>query len=467
MFVAALIVAVVAVIAVATAAVGGSLGRSNAATQNSGTAPPASLQSLTPSTQMTPRSTAPESTTAPATTTWRIAWGSGMALGYAPTGNATLRELIPVHQAGSQVKLRLSNAYGDKPLAIGAASVATSNGMAAGLVPGTLTPLTFGGQPSVVVPVGATTMTDAVALNVQAGETLAVSLFVAQPDLVTVHPCCKGPIVSYGTVNGEGNLTAATATAAFVYHSPWPAIVDALDVLQTGGNGSIVVVGDSITDGYHSTVRWTDVLQQRIDMLPVADQRAVVNEGITANTMTELPNDDSKKGGGEAGVARIQHDALTQPGVSTVVLLLGINDLWFGASSAQVIAGMKQVIADAHSAGVRIVGVTLLPRQTSPTEAWTPAQQAALMQVNAWILHSGAFDGVLDLGPVVADAYSGACVPTSMFPPYDSGDHLHPNATGETAMADAVDTTILGMPAAPQVPQPPVTPTPGCAVAGV
>lgn len=322
-------------IAVATGAVGGSLGRSNAATQNSGTAPPASLQSLTPSTQTAPPSAGPASTTAPpAPAAWRIAWGSGMALGYAPTSNATLREIIPVHQAGSQVKLRLSNAYGDKPLAIGAASVAASSGVAAGLVSGTLTPLTFGGQPSVVVPVGAATMTDAVALNVQAGETLAVSLFVAQPDLVTVHPCCQGPIVSYGTVNGEGNLTAAAATAAFVFHSHWPAIVDALEVLQTGGNGSIVVVGDSITDGYHSTVRWTDVLQQRIDMLPVADQRAVVNEGITANTMTELPNDDSKKGGGEAGVTRIQRDALTQPGVSTVVLLLGINDLWFGASSA-------------------------------------------------------------------------------------------------------------------------------------
>ncbi len=390
-----------------------------------------------------------------------------MALGYAPTGNATLRELIPVHQAGSQIELRLSNEYGDKPLAIGAATVATSSGVAAGVVAGTVTPLTFGGQSTVVIPVGGLAMTDPTPVSVQAGQTLAVSLFVAQPDLVTVHPCCQGPIVSYGTVNGGGNLTAATATAPFVYHSPWPAIVDALDVLQTGGNGSIVVVGDSITDGYHSTVRWTDVLQQRIDLLPVADQRSVVNEGITANTLTELPNDDSKKGGGEAGVARIQRDALTQPGVSTVVLLLGTNDLWFGASSAQVIAGMRQVIAAAHTAGVRIVGVTLLPRQTSPTEAWTPAQQAALMQVNAWILHSGAFDGVLDLGPVVADAYNGACVPTSMFPPYDSGDHLHPNATGETAMADAVNTTVLGMPVAPQVPEPLVTPTPGCSAEGV
>lgn len=77
---------------------------------------------------------------------------------------------------------------------------------------------------------------------------------------------------------------------------------------------------------------------------------------------------------------------------------------------------------------------------------------------------SGAFDGVVDLAGAVSDTYDGACSPTTMFPPYDSGDHLHPNAAGQTAMADAVVGPTLGLPPLPKVkPLVPVRPTLGCA----
>jgi hypothetical protein len=39
-----------------------------------------------------------------------------------------------------------------------------------------------------------------------------------------------------------------------------------------------------------------------------------------------------------------------------------------------------------------------------------------------------------------------------MLPAYDSGDHLHPNAAGATAMADAVDGNLLQIGPLPQVP---------------
>jgi hypothetical protein len=50
-----------------------------------------------------------------------------------------------------------------------------------------------------------------------------------------------------------------------------------------------------------------------------------------------------------------------------------------------------------------------------------------------------------------------------LFPPYDSGDHLHPNAAGATAMGDAVDGTVLQIGPLAQVPLlVPVTKTRGC-----
>ncbi|MST35304.1 SGNH/GDSL hydrolase family protein, partial [Acidimicrobiaceae bacterium USS-CC1] len=153
-----------------------------------------------------------------------------------------------------------------------------------------------------------------------------------------------------------------------------------------------------------------------------------------------LADDDSRTGGGEAGMTRLARDALAQPGVDRVFLLLGTNDLWFGATAAQVIAGYRDILAQAGAAGVPVIASTLLPRSSGGREVWTPAMEAARRAVNNWILHSGAFAAVIDLAEVVGDVYDGACRPDVMFPPYDSGDNLHPDTAGQVAMADAIPT---------------------------
>ena len=392
---------------------------------------------------------------------WHVTWGSAMAWGFGTASNATVRDLATVATGGEAVRVRVSNAFGNAPLVVGAASVGASAGGPA-LVAGTLHPITFAGQPGVTVPVGGLVYSDPVPMAVNGGETLAISLFTPASDLVTVHPCCSRT-AGYLSANGGGNLVASVDGRGLSIASPWERWVDAVDVLDTGAQGSIVVVGDSITEGFNATVRWTDALQQRIDTLPGAGPRAVVNEGITANALTSAVHTDSATGGGPSGVSRLARDALDQAGVSEVVLFLGTNDLWFGATGDQVIAGYQQVIAATHQAGLRIVGVTLLPRASSAKEPWSAAQQAALEQVDHWILTSGAFDRVLDLSAAVADVYGGACAPTQLYPAYDSGDHLHPNAAAQTTMADAVDPSVLQLPALPTVRALVGTvPTPGC-----
>jgi len=407
-------------------------------------------------------------TTSPAITTttavppvWRVAWGSAMAWGNGEASNVTVRDLATVGIGGKAVRIRISNVFGNEPLVIGAASVGLA-AVGAAVVPGTLHALAFGGAPGTTVSVGQVSYSDAVNMDVSDMQTLAISIYVRGRVLVTVHPCCT-KIVSYFTPNGGGNLTGSVSGVGLSEPSPWERWVDAIDVLQTTGAGSIVVVGDSITDGYRTALRWTDVLQKRIDSLPPSEQRAVVNEGITANALTTVVRTDDLTGGGPSGVSRLVRDALSQNGVSEVVLFLGTNDLWFGATADQVIAGYEQAIAAAHGAGIRIVAVTLLPRGTSQGERWTPLQQSYLQQVNRWILTSSAFDAVLNLSTTVSDVYDGACVPTAMFPLYDSGDHLHPDPQGQTAMADAVDAPALNLPPLPEVPPlVTVTPTPGC-----
>jgi len=393
---------------------------------------------------------------------WRVAWGSAMAWGNGTASDVTVRDLATLGVGGESVRVRISNFFGNQPLTIGAATIGVSAG-GPSIEPGTLLPLTFDGQSGVTIPVGEFAYSDPVSLSVISEETVAISIFVSGTDLVSVHPCCTTmPPVSFFTPNGGGNLTNSVSGVGLNIASPFPRWIDAVDVLQTSGQGSIVVIGDSITDGYNTTLSWTTVLQERIDTLPVSEQRAVVNEGITANALTSDVPTDAAKGGGPSGLARLAPDALDQSGVSEVVLFLGTNDLFFGDTAQQLITGYEQAIQAVHSSGLRIIGVTLLPRSTG-VFPWSPLQQTELEQVNSWILSSGAFDGVLNLAVSVADIYNGACDLNALFPPYDSGDHLHPNVAGQTAMANAVNPSILDLPPIPQVPPlVPVVPTPGC-----
>lgn len=393
---------------------------------------------------------------------WRVAWGSTMAWGYGEVDDATVRQLTTVATGGSEIRFRVSNFFGNAPLRIGAATVAPSAGGPA-VALASIVAVTFGGSPSTTIPAGGLAYSDPVKLTVAPGETLAVSLWVTGPDLVTLHPCCGTTPRGYFTANGSGNATAAATLAGRGTASPWERFVDAVDVLQTGGRGSIVVVGDSITDGFNSAARWTDILQRRIDTLPPGHRAAVINEAITANALTSAVHTDALTGGGPSGVSRLERDALSQPGVSEVVILLGTNDLWFGADAAQVIAGFRQAAAEVHAAGLPLVAMTLLPRSSDPDEYWSAADQANLVAVDHWIRTSGVFDAVIDTARVTADVYDGRCDPNRLFPPFDSGDHLHPDAAGQTAIADAVPPAALGLPPLPTVPPlVAATPTAGC-----
>src|SRR5579875_2997259 len=58
--------------------------------------------------------------------------------------NQTLRMIARVSIGGSSLRVRLSNAHGTRPLAVGAAHIGLRD-QAAAIVPGTDRPLTFGG----------------------------------------------------------------------------------------------------------------------------------------------------------------------------------------------------------------------------------------------------------------------------------------------------------------------------------
>jgi lysophospholipase L1-like esterase len=207
--------------------------------------------------------------------------------------------------------------------------------------------------------------------------------------------------------------------------------------------GTIVAFGDSITKGMVRTP-WPDVLRQRLQARFPKTAIRVVNAGIGGNQLL------GGAPGMPAGVARFARDALGPKDVRIVILLEGINDIG-GIDLAQakdgpdaakhdlaaeIIAGYQTLIAQAHARGVKLYGGTLTPFEgTSLKGYYSPAGETIRQKVNHWIRTAGAFDGVIDFDAALRDPKD----PPRLRPDYDSGDHLHPNAAGEAAMADAID----------------------------
>ena len=373
-------------------------------------------------------------------------WEAGFALSTnipASLSNQTVRQIARISLGGKRARVVLSNEFGTTPLTLGAAHIALA-GDGSGIVAGTDRTLTFGGRETVTIAPGAPAVSDPVDLELAPLAQVAVSIFLPQiTPLTTFH--WDGKQIAY---IAQGNLTAA----------PLIDIAQTLDarlflstILVEARPATRVVAafGDSITDGGGSTSnrnqRWPDLLAQRLAPQDVA----VINAGISGARVL------SDKMGVNA-LARFERDVLNQPGLDTVILLMGINDIgWPGSSftpqapalaAERLIDGYQQLIARARLHHVRIVGATLTPfegalHDTELKSYYSESKEKTRQAVNRWIRGSGQFDAVIDFDAAMRDpAHTGRLLPA-----YDSGDHLHPGDAGYRAMAAAIDlTTLLG-----------------------
>jgi lysophospholipase L1-like esterase len=389
---------------------------------------------------------------------WVSAWSAAMHAplpfpGLPPSPvfeNQTIRMIVRPTISGERIRIRLSNAFGTSALKIGAAHIAIA-AQDSKTVPESDHTLTFDGASSISIPPGAPALSDAVDMRVSQSSEIAVSLFLpTKTPSSTIHfwGQHKSYISETGDFSGEPEVPNATANAS------WYWLAD-VEVLAPDQAGAIVAFGDSITDGVGANqgdyTDWPDLLASRLASEKGAPPLAVVNEGIGGNRIL-------RDGAGVSALARFDRDVLAQPGVVNLIVLEGINDIGWPhmkprlpngttmkeaplaselVNTQEVIMGLRQIIDRAHQHGIRVFGATLTPYEGA--DYYSEDGEATRQAVNQWIRTSGAFDGVLDFDAAVRDpSHAG-----QFRDGYHSGDHLHPNATGYKAIANAVDLTML------------------------
>ncbi|GAA0422673.1 SGNH/GDSL hydrolase family protein [Massilia aurea] len=345
----------------------------------------------------------------------------------------TVREYVRISAGGERIKLVFSNRYGKAPLAIGAASVMMREVTFAGA-----RQVTFAGARQVTIAPGATVTSDPIALSVAPLSQLEVTTYLPKRTAITgFHWGASQSIsIAAGNASRAAEFSKATRVEGRLFLSA--VLVDALPDSRT-----VVALGDSITDGNGSTPdadrRWPDFLARRLAPHGIA----VANAGISG---ARLLSD----GMGERALARFEQDVLRQPGVSDVIVLLGINDIgWPGSPFApaetmvtlnELTAGFRQLAATAHARNIRITVGTLPPFEgalegTPFAGHYNPQKEALRLRLNDWIRGAGIFDAVVDFDVVLRDPAR----PQRLRAELDSGDHLHPGDAGYRKMADAID----------------------------
>ncbi|MFC0547272.1 LamG-like jellyroll fold domain-containing protein [Kutzneria chonburiensis] len=392
--------------------------------------------------------------------TWTGAWSSPTEglFNYGSTfSDVTFREAVRPSIGGDTVRIKFDNAMGDTPLDIRHASIALASG--GGTAP-TAVPaaspiaLTFGGQPNVTLPEGGMTYSDPIHLTVPANKFALVSFQVGNdvPYIVTnseTNNTGYGFVTANATATEKANHTddhTMDMTGTAFSHSGTDGfstnVVTNMDV-QTSGVPTQAVLGDGFVEqtqpGRTAVADLADVFAATEATTPTP--YGTLSEGIQSNrVMTDYA---SVSGGGPSLLSRIDRDLLDQPGLNTVVLEEGLQDVLAGRSANDLTSsGLSALIDYLTGYGLTFVGMGLTPclgyagNGTSTNDACTTAVDDQRVAVNQWLAEFGG-----QPSQYYVDSDKAVGVPDSsgqrvqLNPAADSGDHVNLNDAGFGALA--------------------------------
>jgi lysophospholipase L1-like esterase len=360
--------------------------------------------------------------------------------------NQTIRQTVRVSAGGQRIRIRFTNEYGTKPLTIGAARIALADEKG-DIQAGSERPVLFSGKPSATVPAASPYLSDPIELPVKALSSVSISIYFPN----ATGPCtCHSTGLQDALVSDSGDYTATAFTPKQTLQQRL--FISGVDVEVASQARAVVVLGDSISDGMGSTPntnrRWPDLLAARLH--EKGAHWGVVNMGISGNRVLS-------DGAGQSALARFDRDVLSVPGVKTVVIFEGVNDLGLSygrfegpmadvfksmqphskATAESLIAGYRQLIARARAKGLNVLAATITPYDGAAY--YSEEGEAVRQAVNEWIRTGKEVDGVLDFDAAIRDPAQ----PSRIKDGFHSGDFLHGSDAGYAAMAASIDLSLF------------------------
>lgn len=343
-------------------------------------------------------------------------------------GGKTIRASVTLGLGGEKLRLILAQNYGGT-ITYGNIKVGVGNAVY---------PVTWEGSPRLTLRKGQQICSDSIDCAASAGTEITLWFYIENETraetacIVPARHSCPGDYTGETFLPEPGNAIFGEDEPLIGYCG--------MDVFTTPPRQVIAVLGDSIT----AMELWTKPAQRAL--LAEGAENVLLNLGISGERLllpTHIPAYGGAQHFGDGGLARLGRDILRIPGITQVVVALGVNDISQPGGEKRLsppieerctaeglIAGFREVIRQCRQRGLTIYGCTITPFGEYLTG--NPETCRIRSEVNDWI-RSGEFDGVIDFAACTADPAD----PDRYLPEYDSGDHLHPSAAGGEAMARA------------------------------
>ena len=377
-------------------------------------------------------------------TKWVSCWGNATSITdrreavYAK--NITLRYPIHMVFSGNRLRFRFSNLTGTEPVTISKAYVAYN-------LEGKTrrhTPICFGNKTSTVLAPGKEKESDETEFEVEAGDTVTVSIYLEGYTQMNTGTLVTGPL-SKGQYSYGDYACADTLPLDLTRHTQWVYFLNTIDILTEEKNHAVVCFGDSIT-----AQSWPDWLTLQTEKAGITDT-AIIRRAVSGTRILRQYDCITYQAYGLKGSTRFPIE-MNVSGATDVILQHGINDLihpvgievnpfrpWSDMPTLEDMeTGVEKIyVKHARSLGLKVWSGTLLPILGWRT--YNEKRDRLREQFNDWLRTSPLFDGCADFDLTVRDSED----PRAFAPGYDSGDHLHPSEQAYQAMARCALETVI------------------------
>lgn len=385
---------------------------------------------------------------------WCAAWGNAVSIAeHRPESyarNITLRYPVYIPFRGDALRFTFDNYCAPEAVTITRATVSVADSryqsykdLTCPVLADTIADITFGGSPQATLGAHERIISDAIPLNVDAGVTVCVSIYLEDFTLMQSAVLITGAL-SKGFFS-FGDQTHNAALPLFETKTTnWFYFLSNVDIHTDAENHAVICYGDSIT-----AQDWPDELKLRLQKEGLG-HTSIIRRAASGTRILREYSCITYDSYGLKGSNRFHHEIPTA-GADTLIIQQGINDIIHPVGSDvnvfrpmsdlptvdELIAGLRWYIAEAKNMGLHVYLGTLLPIYGWRTYA--PFREEMRCQLNEWMRSCQECDGCIDFDKAVRDAGHQEAFASG----YDSGDHLHPSKAAYARMAAEVPLNIL------------------------